>query len=76
MKFFLLIFLVCSFDILQSQTDMPAEIQSAYNYINCSPLTNKDTVLKKTVSILQNPSTLTSLPGEVKIGLQLIARCV
>lgn len=73
MKFFLLIFLVCSFDILQSQTDMPAEIQSAYNYINCSPLTNKDTVLKKTVSILQNPSILTSLPGEVKIGLQLIA---
>lgn len=73
MKFFLLILLVCSFDLLQSQSDMPVEMLSAYNYINCSPLTHKDTVLKKAVSILQNPSILTSLPGEVKIGLQLIA---
>lgn len=73
MRFLLLLFFMISNGLLHSEPILPDEIRAAYKYINTSPLDHIDTILRKSVSTLQNPSILSTLAANVKIGLQLLA---
>lgn len=73
MKYFLLLLLIFSLDLIYSQAELPAEIQIAYSYLSCAPADHQDTILKKVVSTLQNPQILSTLTGDVKVGLQILA---
>jgi len=73
MKYLSLLYLVLYTHLSFGQAILPSEILIAYKYINCSPADHRDTILKKVVAALQNPTVLSTLPGDIKIGLQILA---